>query len=171
MPLDDVLVREHRGGVYHLAFAKISAFFHNQPVAETELLSPHLNHAALHAVPVHLQTVSSRGRHIGDRHPDNGDPLRAGVDRSRFYGRQPFAHEAVQRRVSKAVSQHVRYGAPVWAAREHAERKALLVACRHGLSTPSRHHRDGRHHRNGSAGSVRPPRGLGGSSPTLPRST
>jgi hypothetical protein len=48
MPLDDVLVRQHRGGVYHLAFAKISDFFRNQPVAETEL-SPHLNHAALHA--------------------------------------------------------------------------------------------------------------------------
>ena len=49
MPLDDVLVRQHRGGVYHLAFAKISDFFRNQAVAETELLSPHLNHAALHA--------------------------------------------------------------------------------------------------------------------------
>jgi hypothetical protein len=70
---------------------------------------------------------------IGDRHPDNGDPPRAGAYRSRLYGGQPFTHEAIQHRVSKAVSQHLRHAAPVRAAREHAERPALVAACRHVL--------------------------------------
>jgi hypothetical protein len=47
-----------------------------------------------------------------------GDPPRAGAYRSRLYGGQPFAHEAVQHRVRKAVSQHVRQGAPEREARK-----------------------------------------------------
>jgi hypothetical protein len=48
---------------------------------------------------------------IGNSHPDNSDPPRTGAHRSRLYGRQPVAHEAVQRRVREAVSQHVGHGA------------------------------------------------------------
>jgi hypothetical protein len=41
------------------------------------------------------------------------NPPRAGAPRARLYGRQPVAHETVQRRVRDAVSQHVGHGAAV----------------------------------------------------------
>lgn len=84
----------------------------------------------------HLQTD------IGDRHPDNGDPPRAGARRSRLNGRESVAHEAVQHRVRKAVSEHVRHSAAVWGTSKQAERPALVSACCHRLSTPSGRYRD-----------------------------
>ena len=44
---DDVLIRQHRVGVFHPVFAKIAHFFGDQPVAKAELRSAHLNHAVL----------------------------------------------------------------------------------------------------------------------------
>jgi len=41
----DLLVRQHLIGVRHPLFAKIAHFLGDQPIAEAELCSPHLNHA------------------------------------------------------------------------------------------------------------------------------
>jgi hypothetical protein len=46
----DLFVRQHLVRMRHPVFAKIAYFLHYQPVAETQLLSPHLNHAASFAV-------------------------------------------------------------------------------------------------------------------------
>jgi predicted phage-related endonuclease len=43
---NDALIRQHRISVLHPVFAKIAHFLSNQPLAEVELRSPHLNHAA-----------------------------------------------------------------------------------------------------------------------------
>ena len=42
----DLLIHQHPVGVFHPIFAKITQFRGNQPIAETELCPPHLNHAA-----------------------------------------------------------------------------------------------------------------------------
>jgi hypothetical protein len=43
---DNLLICQHLVGVIHPIFAKIANLFRDYPVAETELLAPHLNHAA-----------------------------------------------------------------------------------------------------------------------------
>jgi hypothetical protein len=43
---NDVFIRQHLIGVFHPVFAKIAHFLDNQAVAEAELCSSHLNHAA-----------------------------------------------------------------------------------------------------------------------------
>src|SRR5262249_13476739 len=45
----DFFVRQCLIGVLHPVFAKIADLFRDQPVAETELPAPHLNHAAFSA--------------------------------------------------------------------------------------------------------------------------
>jgi hypothetical protein len=47
---------------------------------------------------------------FGDRHPDNGNPPRAGAQRPRLNRGQPIARELVQQYVREAMCQHVRYG-------------------------------------------------------------
>ena len=41
---DDLLIHQHPIGVFHPIFAKIAQFRGDQPIAETELCPPHLNH-------------------------------------------------------------------------------------------------------------------------------
>jgi hypothetical protein len=48
---------------------------------------------------------------FGDRHPDNGNPSRAGVYRSGLDRDQPIAREPVQQRIREAMGQHVRHRA------------------------------------------------------------
>jgi hypothetical protein len=58
---DNLFVRQHLIGMRHPAFAKIVHFLRDQPVAETQLLSPHLNHAA--ASDVSAQPVLGAAGH------------------------------------------------------------------------------------------------------------
>ncbi len=46
---DNLLIGQHFVGVFHPVFAKIAHFLRDQPIPETELPSPHLNHAACSA--------------------------------------------------------------------------------------------------------------------------
>jgi hypothetical protein len=47
---------------------------------------------------------------FGDRHPDNGNPPRAGAYRPRLDRSQPIARKPVQQRVRETMGQHVRHG-------------------------------------------------------------
>jgi hypothetical protein len=92
--------------------------------ASQQLLSSRESRAGLAArlSPDHLPT------NFGDRHPDHGNPPRAGAHRARLYDRQFVAHEAVKHRVREAVSQHICHGASMRGVGEQVERSTVVVA-------------------------------------------